>query len=783
MLTFDPINTRVLLIGVSEYSRDPEGLPDLPAVENNITELAKLFSDPELVGIPSSNIFLSLNQKDGVIKELMAKKAQEATDTLIFYYAGHGLIGKTDSNFILATSNTTSEQAEYNGIPFGIVKKAIQASGAKKKIIILDTCFSGRALGVMGPKSSILQESIDLKGTYAIASAPSNALAKALEGQKYTAFSGEFIRVLQEGIENGNETLTFREIFEHIKSELKLIPDVPEPQSANLLDADKMKFVQNMSYKKKFNYSSNILEELLNLSGDEQDELLNKLNDIVNKNKDTTFSRQNTLSNIFQIVQLMNNVNLETIVKDMEQGGEIISKSIYTWAKSCPEEENELILKIKGITLAYIIGSNGVLTKCFNNKMFNGMENRDVKLLLINPFSTNAILRSISENDAFIDYNKDQAKAICEHTLEKHKKCILYEDFNRSKKNIYQLKKSKISGDVRVDCKIYWSSSPNFLLINKETAIIENLLQGARRDRGSKLYGRLPHFKYGEGGIKDAIEDEFDYVWNYESIPIEEYHEEEQEKFYEINRMFLLYNLQNKIWDNIWQKRARSLDSTYDLLIDKYLEYFPNHQVKSILDLGCGDGGGGSTRLVDIFSGIEICFNDISHKALELLKDKIVNNKNNNLYYSNRDMLTTLKTEISENRKFSLIHANFSIIYMNNVKAVEVYKKIFHLLEPGGILMLSVWTSDYFNMPLGKHGVQGCRPDFIYTKIPIAEDLRVLIGGSDERIGEIRRFYKDHHELIKELSQADPDDVMNIKKTKYSYYENRAIIRLWVEKK
>lgn len=98
MLSIDPDATRVVLIGASEFPRDPDHLPELPAVKANIWDLARLLHDPGIVGIPAGNIVTILNEeKASDVQEKLAKVAKEATDTLVVYYSGHGLVGRTSS--------------------------------------------------------------------------------------------------------------------------------------------------------------------------------------------------------------------------------------------------------------------------------------------------------------------------------------------------------------------------------------------------------------------------------------------------------------------------------------------------------------------------------------------------------------------------------------------------------------------------------------------------------------------------------------------------------------
>ncbi|MHC4657107.1 MAG: caspase family protein [Planctomycetota bacterium] len=282
MLSIALDKSRAVLIGMSEFSRDPGNLPPLPAVKMNVEDLAKIISDPNIIGIPDKNIVKILDEpKASDVQEKLAQACREAMDTLIVYYAGHGLIGKNSSELFLASADTTESDAEFNGIPFSRVKAAVADSSAIKKILVLDSCFSGRALQVMGSESSLLKAKLDLKGTFAMASAPSNEPAKAPEGEKYTSFSGELIKTLNNGIENNKREITLGDIYENIRNEFRRRPGMPEPQQANLQDVQSMVFAKNRAFSLTKDQQLKALEKKFMQQLGEQDKRIEELTNLV----------------------------------------------------------------------------------------------------------------------------------------------------------------------------------------------------------------------------------------------------------------------------------------------------------------------------------------------------------------------------------------------------------------------------------------------------------------------------------------------------------------------
>lgn len=238
MLSLVPEASRVILMGASEFPRDPDNLPPIPAVRANIQDLEAVLTGYAM-GIPRKNIEIILDERNpSYAAEKIVKASREAEDTLIVYYAGHGLVGQNTSELFLATKLTTVSEAEYNSLRWETVRRAIGESMARTRIVVLDCCFSGRALDIMAAEDSLLQAALEIEGTSAIASAPANQTAKAPPGERYTTSTGELLWILREGIDNGKEGITLKEIYEHICTEFRRCVHLPVPQQAIFLDID-----------------------------------------------------------------------------------------------------------------------------------------------------------------------------------------------------------------------------------------------------------------------------------------------------------------------------------------------------------------------------------------------------------------------------------------------------------------------------------------------------------------------------------------------------------------
>lgn len=218
-----------IVVGNSQCPRDADGLPALPGVVANIVDLERLLLDPGVLGLPPERVHRVLDEDSpSRLAELISDWSQSATDTLLFYYAGHGLIAKR-GDLLLATSSTTTSKAEVNALRWEQIKDLIRDCPAKKKLVFLDCCFSGRAADLMGPEDQFLKSELEVNGTVVIASSPRNKPSNASHLERRTAFSDAVLGVLETGLDNGREVLSLDEVFTEAKQQLKALGK-PEPQ-------------------------------------------------------------------------------------------------------------------------------------------------------------------------------------------------------------------------------------------------------------------------------------------------------------------------------------------------------------------------------------------------------------------------------------------------------------------------------------------------------------------------------------------------------------------------
>ncbi|GCB46870.1 caspase family protein [Streptomyces sp. NL15-2K] len=215
----DTTTSRAVIVGVSDYTE----LEALPAVANNVTDMGALFTRDDLWGLPKEHCTTVLNPATGrEVLEAVYDAAAETRDTFVLYFAGHGLVAPRSDELCLALPDTNRDRL-YRALEFSKLRRVMleAGGGARNKVVIVDCCFSGLALeGHMGPAVEMADHT-EVDGSYVMTASAENRLSLAPPGERFTAFTGELLRVLSEGIPDGPEFLDMETIYRSVLCELR----------------------------------------------------------------------------------------------------------------------------------------------------------------------------------------------------------------------------------------------------------------------------------------------------------------------------------------------------------------------------------------------------------------------------------------------------------------------------------------------------------------------------------------------------------------------------------
>ncbi|MGI5352007.1 caspase, EACC1-associated type [Streptomyces sp. CA-250714] len=219
----DPTRSRAVVIGAAEY----DVLHSLPSVTNNVDRLTELLRGPDGWGLSDDDCVPLLDSSREDVFEAVSAAATAADDALLVYYAGHGLLDGEDGLHLALRTSHAGEL--YRAVEYAPLRKMILNSRAQHRVVILDCCYSGSAAGRHLNASDGIADHAAIEGTYLMTATARTRMALAPEGETYTAFTGELVKVLEEGIPEGPRLLDLDTVFHRVWRELKA-KDRPEPE-------------------------------------------------------------------------------------------------------------------------------------------------------------------------------------------------------------------------------------------------------------------------------------------------------------------------------------------------------------------------------------------------------------------------------------------------------------------------------------------------------------------------------------------------------------------------
>ncbi|MGH3771051.1 MAG: caspase family protein [Pseudonocardiaceae bacterium] len=219
----DPARSRALLIGASHFAAGTD-LPAIPAVRANLTDLRRVLTSPD-TGVlrPERCRMLADPTSVDEVGAALSAAVSAATDLLLVYYAGHGLVDDR-GRLHLALAHTQPHRARWTALPLELLREEIATSVAATRVLVLDCCFSGRAIETMADAQTVISGQLDVAGTYTLTSTTANAPSHAPVGDRHTAFTGALLHALDNA-----DPLTLDQIYTAIDRDLAA-RNLPRPQ-------------------------------------------------------------------------------------------------------------------------------------------------------------------------------------------------------------------------------------------------------------------------------------------------------------------------------------------------------------------------------------------------------------------------------------------------------------------------------------------------------------------------------------------------------------------------
>ena len=292
-MLLDHSHTKVVLIGNSVYPNWELG--KIPNIDVNLKELKDVLFNPEFIGVkddPDSAVVLKNEGKTKIQVELnkMIKKCTP-DDTLIIYYAGHGLLDMDDiTKLYMSTNDTDIDDKVSTCLNSDELKGPLIKCRARNKIMILDCCYAAKLVkgGLQSDIGSIRTSHwSSTEGVYFLMSSDVDTPSRfdPDDDKIPTFFTQKMVNTIRDGGNQGQEIWTLDEFFESMKSNWDT-QKAPTPLKLTLSTIGNLPFCYNRFRFSKNALNVNVLDDEEKLFNEiEMDPTDERLKDFINNSK------------------------------------------------------------------------------------------------------------------------------------------------------------------------------------------------------------------------------------------------------------------------------------------------------------------------------------------------------------------------------------------------------------------------------------------------------------------------------------------------------------------
>ncbi|MEV5385460.1 caspase family protein [Streptomyces sp. NPDC052721] len=223
---------RALVVGTG---RHVEGalLADLPSAQRTARALADTLTSACGMAVGQVRLVTDPPSAADILGPLEQAIDEARGGVLVFCFVGHGLLGP-GGKLYLATTATPSHDNTVHAVPYAEIENRL-ADAPVRPVVILDCCFSGLAEAADGGRHQDPYLSVRPHGSFLLASATHYAASFAPEGERYTLFGGELLRLLRDGESGGPRWFTLADVHRHLDRRFEDSPARPHAGSVGRL--------------------------------------------------------------------------------------------------------------------------------------------------------------------------------------------------------------------------------------------------------------------------------------------------------------------------------------------------------------------------------------------------------------------------------------------------------------------------------------------------------------------------------------------------------------------
>jgi hypothetical protein len=232
---------RALVVATYEYADG--GLRRLAAPAQDAESLADVLKDEAIAGF---DVTMLVNQPHYVVGEAIADFYGDAgrEDLTLLYFTGHG-VKDDEGRLYLAMTNTRREALMFTAISGAQLNDAMDASRSRRKVLILDCCYSGAFPAGRTAKADEGVQTLErFQGKGRAVLTASDATQYAFEGDdlRGSGTSSVFTRHLVEAISSGAADLdedgdiALDELYSYVYEQV--VAEVPQQRPKKQEDVD-----------------------------------------------------------------------------------------------------------------------------------------------------------------------------------------------------------------------------------------------------------------------------------------------------------------------------------------------------------------------------------------------------------------------------------------------------------------------------------------------------------------------------------------------------------------
>ncbi|HEY4631430.1 MAG TPA: caspase family protein, partial [Blastococcus sp.] len=228
---------------VATYAYADRGLSRLAAPAHDAESFASVLEDPAIAGF---DVTMLVNEPHYVVGEAIADfyAGARRDDLTLLYFTGHG-VKDDEGRLYLAMNNTRREALMFTAISAAQLNDAMDASTSRRKVLILDCCYSGAFPAGRTAKSDEGVQTLErFQGKGRAVLTASDATQYAFEGEDLTGSgtSSVFTRHLVEAISSGAADLdedgdiALDELYSYVYEQV--VAEVPQQRPKKQEDVD-----------------------------------------------------------------------------------------------------------------------------------------------------------------------------------------------------------------------------------------------------------------------------------------------------------------------------------------------------------------------------------------------------------------------------------------------------------------------------------------------------------------------------------------------------------------